>query len=151
MPGRKAFSEVLAGMLVAAAPAQSAERTFEMAQHLDCRYSTATPATQVSAEDTPSPLEGVLLPDNDVFRPLLADQREPRFYADYRRIHFNSSSAAATASKSACSAWPFRSSTSTLLSWTSSTPTTWWGRRSLSDADAGRDERASITRAVTSV
>ncbi len=94
MPGRKAFSEVLAGMLVAAAPAQSAERTFEMAQHLDCRYSTATPATQVSAEDTPSPLEGVLLPDNDVFRPLLADQREPRFYADYRRIHFNSSSAA---------------------------------------------------------
>jgi hypothetical protein len=88
------FSEVLAGTLVAAAPALSAERTFEMAQHLDCRYSTASPATQVSAEDTSSPLEGVLLPDNDVFRPLLADQREPRFYADYRRIHFNSSSAA---------------------------------------------------------
>src|SRR5882724_11028693 len=45
MPGGKALSEVLAGMLVAAAPALSAERTFEIAsEHLDCRYSTATPA-----------------------------------------------------------------------------------------------------------
>src|ERR1700682_3884796 len=89
------FREVLAGMLVATAPALSAERTFEIAsEHLDCRYSTASPGTQVAAEDTSGPLEGVLLPDNDVFRPLLADQREPRFYADYRRIHFNSSSAA---------------------------------------------------------
>src|SRR6267154_3146574 len=89
------FSEVLAGVLVAAAPALSAERTFEVAsEHLDCRYTSWSPAPQALAEDTSSPLEGVLLPDNDVFRPLLADQREPRFYADYRRIHFNSSSAA---------------------------------------------------------
>jgi len=46
----------------------------------------------VSAEDKSGPLDGVLLPDNDVFRPLLADQREPRFYADYRRIQFRGSS-----------------------------------------------------------
>src|ERR1700682_4862699 len=87
------FSEILAGVLVAAAPALSAERTFEIASEpLDCRYSTASPATQVAAEDTSGPLEGVLLPDNDVFRPLLADQREPRFYADYRRIQFRGTS-----------------------------------------------------------
>ena len=46
----------------------------------------------MSAEDTPGPLESVLLPDNDVFRPLLADPREPRFYADYRRIYFRGGS-----------------------------------------------------------
>ena len=87
------FSGVLAGVLVAAAPALSAERTFEIAsEHLDCRYTSWNPAPQVSAEDTSSPLEGVLLPDNDVFRPLLADQREPRFYADYWRIQFRGSS-----------------------------------------------------------
>ena len=87
------FPEVVAGVLVATAPALSAERTFEIAsEHLDCRYSTASPGTQVAAEDTSGPLEGVLLPDNDVFRPLLADQREPRFYADYRRIQFRGTS-----------------------------------------------------------
>jgi len=89
------FAEILAALLVAAAAerALGAERVFEIApEHLDCRYSTASPATQASAEDTPSPLEGVVLPDNDLFRPLLADQREPRFYADYRRVHFRGSS-----------------------------------------------------------
>jgi hypothetical protein len=28
------------------------------------------------------------LPDDNLFRPLLADPREPRFYADYRRVDF---------------------------------------------------------------
>jgi hypothetical protein len=41
-----------------------------------------------AAAEGPGPLESVLLPDNNVFRPILADQREPRFYADYRRVHF---------------------------------------------------------------
>jgi len=67
------------GMLVAAARRCPQESTFEIAsEHLDCRYSTATPGDHVAAEDRSGPLEGVLLPDNDVFRPLLADQREPR-------------------------------------------------------------------------
>ncbi len=88
------FAGVLAAPFVAAAagPALGAERAFEIApEHLDCRYSTVSPAAQPSAGETPSPLESVLLPDNDVFRPLLADQREPRFYADYRRIYFKTS------------------------------------------------------------
>jgi hypothetical protein len=88
-------SEVLVVALLvaaAAAPALGAERTFEIAaERLDCRYSTASP-TQASAEETPSPVESVLLPDNDVFRPLLADQREPRFYADYRQVWFQGGS-----------------------------------------------------------
>src|SRR5258708_5798014 len=89
------FADLAATTLLAAvaAPALGAERAFEIApEHLDCRYSTASPVGQPSAEETPSPAESVLLPDNDVFRPVLADQREPRFYADYRRIHFNSAS-----------------------------------------------------------
>jgi len=73
-------------------PALGADRAFEIAsEHLDCRYSSFGPEAQPSAVETPSPLESVLLPDNDVFRPLLADQREPRFYADYRRGHFRGS------------------------------------------------------------
>ena len=92
---RWSFAEAVAALLAAAAaPALAAERTFETAsEQLDCRYAAFDASTPKSAPETPSPLEGVLLPDNDVFRPLLADQREPRFYADYRRIHFNSDSA----------------------------------------------------------
>ena len=84
------FAEGFVALLVAAAgPAPGAERAFEIARaHLDCRYSTVSPVALPSAEETPGPMESVLLPDNDVFRPLLADQREPRFYADYRRIYF---------------------------------------------------------------
>ena len=51
----------------------------------DCRYSIAAAAAATDASGT---LESVLLPGEDVFRPILADQREPRFYADYRRVHF---------------------------------------------------------------
>ena len=75
---------VLASGIAGSARAQ--ERTSEGAEaRLDCRYFRAdeTPTVQ-----PPGPLESVLLPDNDVFRPILADQREPRFYADYRRVHF---------------------------------------------------------------
>ena len=89
------FAGGLGVLLVAAgaAPAAGAERAYEIApEHLDCRYSAASPAAQSSAGETPRPLESVLLPHDDVFRSLLADQREPRFYADYRRIHFNSAS-----------------------------------------------------------
>jgi hypothetical protein len=79
---------VLAALLATAAPAVADEADFEVPpERLDCRYSTI-PARQTSTADTPGPLGGVLLPDDDVFRPLLADQREPRFYADYRRVDF---------------------------------------------------------------
>jgi len=94
---RRCWRRVLLAALIvpaAATPALGADRAFEIAsEHLDCRYSTADRSAESSAAETSGPLEGVLLPDNDVFRPLLADQREPRFYADYRRIHFNSDSA----------------------------------------------------------
>src|SRR2546427_8337014 len=58
------------------------------AERVDCRYYRADEANPATMAEDPGPLEGLLLPDNDVFRPILADQREPRFYADYRRLHF---------------------------------------------------------------
>src|SRR5256885_12100307 len=73
-------------VFAAAAPALAADGSFDMSpEHLDCRYATIDPAPRAPAPGPGSPLVGVLLPDNDLFRPLLADQREPRFYADYRR------------------------------------------------------------------
>ena len=72
--------------MVAASPVRAAERVPENeSAHLDCRYFAADETPTVEA---PGPPESVLLPDNDVFRPILADQREPRFYADWRRVHF---------------------------------------------------------------
>jgi Protein of unknown function (DUF1207) len=77
----------------ASAPALGAERASETGlPHLDCRYPADSPAVPTSGEEAPGPAESVLLPDNDVFRPLLADQREARFYADYRWIRFKNSS-----------------------------------------------------------
>jgi Protein of unknown function (DUF1207) len=71
--------------MVSAFPALAAERSSaDLPARLDCRYFRAD-ETPTAA---PGPQESVVLPDNDVFRPILADQREPRFYADYRRVHF---------------------------------------------------------------
>ena len=73
-------------------PSQAAEGSLEAsAEHVDCRYATIGGAPRAPARDPGGPLSGVFLPDNDLFRPLLADQREPRFYADYRRLVFRSS------------------------------------------------------------
>jgi hypothetical protein len=70
-------------------PAGGAERAYQGgSERLDCRYFRADETIPSFAVEDPGPWEGVLLPDNDVFRPILADQREPRFYADYRRLHF---------------------------------------------------------------
>jgi hypothetical protein len=85
------LAEFFAALLGAAAatPVFGADRTFQVApEHIDCRYSTVSPAAEPSATATPAPVQSVLLPDNDVFRPLLADPREPRFYVDYRRVRF---------------------------------------------------------------
>jgi Protein of unknown function (DUF1207) len=74
---------------IAASSAWAAERTYEMgSDRLDCRYARASEMTPSAGSQPPGELESVVLPDNDVFRPILADQREPRFYADYRRVHF---------------------------------------------------------------
>jgi len=80
----KASMVVIGVAILATSSALGAER-------LDCRYSRAGEVNAATAAEDPGPLEGVLLPDNDVFRPILADQREARFYADYRRVHFRSS------------------------------------------------------------
>ncbi|MFL5444840.1 MAG: DUF1207 domain-containing protein [Myxococcales bacterium] len=74
------FGQALLVLLVAS-PAPGAEQ-------LDCRYQSY--GTEQSIVDQGS-AEGIALPDNDLFRPLLADQREPRFYADYRHIFFRDS------------------------------------------------------------
>jgi Protein of unknown function (DUF1207) len=78
-------TEAVLFLLAAAAPSRGAEPESE---HLDCRYATYGAPAPPPAAETLAPRESVLLPDNDVFRPLLADQREPRFYADLRRVHF---------------------------------------------------------------
>ena len=86
---------MLASFAIAAGfPARAAERTDPPApQRLDCRYAGAAELDPSLAAQPPDPWEGVLLPDANVFRPILADQREPRFYADYRRVHFRYSNA----------------------------------------------------------
>ncbi|MFL5442558.1 MAG: hypothetical protein ACJ79W_25670, partial [Myxococcales bacterium] len=74
------FGQALLVMLVAS-PAPGAGQ-------LDCRYQSY--GAEQSTLDHGS-TEGIALPDKDLFRPLLADQREPRFYADYRHIFFRDS------------------------------------------------------------
>jgi Protein of unknown function (DUF1207) len=51
---------------------------------MDCRYS------HPPEDREPGSFEGVLLPKDDVFRPLLADPKESRFYASYQRMRFKS-------------------------------------------------------------
>jgi len=76
------FAGALGALALAGAwPAQAAER-------VDCRYYRTDELSPSAPGEGPGPLESMLLPDKDVFRPILADQREPRFYADYRRLHF---------------------------------------------------------------
>ena len=88
----------VAGILTALALVPSrevwgAEGGYETgAARLDCRYWRADEPNRSTAMENPGPLEGVLLPDTDVFRPILADPGEPRFYGDYRRVHFRAPS-----------------------------------------------------------
>jgi len=62
------------------------------AARVDCRYSSDEETTSSATVEQSGGLNPTFLPQNDVFRPILADQREPRFYADYRRIHFRAKS-----------------------------------------------------------
>jgi len=52
-------------------------------QMRECRYGP-TGKEQVSK----GPMVRVILPPNDLFRPLMADMKQPRFYASYRRVRF---------------------------------------------------------------
>jgi hypothetical protein len=78
---------ILALLLLAAGPAvaaeeSQAERAAEEEPPVDCRY--ANPREH----EAHAPLGGVFLPKDDVFRPLLADPKEPRFSASYQRMRF---------------------------------------------------------------
>ena len=55
------------------------------ASHTDCRYD-ATRENSVTAENAQTHSLG--LPDDDVFRPLLAAPKEPRFFGTYQRVRF---------------------------------------------------------------
>ena len=50
----------------------------------DCRYLTTEdrPASRGEGRLVPAPF-----PDDDIFRPLLADPKQPQFYAAYQRLH----------------------------------------------------------------
>ena len=93
-PAVKRATSFAAAPLVAlaiASPARAQQQAAESSPaRLDCRYWRAD---EIPIAQAPGALESVLVPDNDVFRPILADQREPRFYADYRRVHFRFSNA----------------------------------------------------------
>jgi hypothetical protein len=84
----KAPGLLTAVALLGSSPVEGAERSESAPEHVDCRYYRASEATSATATEPPGSMESVLLPATDVFRPILADQREPRFYADYRRVHF---------------------------------------------------------------
>jgi hypothetical protein len=86
----------LAALALVASPAVAGEPGYEVAPAtLDCRYPAAAPAAEQPAAETPGPTASTFLPGNDVFRPLLADPREPRFSAAYRRLHFRGADLAA--------------------------------------------------------
>src|SRR5215472_6920357 len=70
----------------------SASRGESDSARVDCRYSSDEETTSSAPVEHSGGLNPTFLPQNDVFRPILADQREPRFYADYRRVHFRAES-----------------------------------------------------------
>ena len=53
---------------------------------LDCRYEVADLASEPGEESSGYDL---IVPRDDVFRPLLADMKEPRFYGSWRRTRFD--------------------------------------------------------------
>jgi hypothetical protein len=81
--------------IFAAPPGWAAEGPDAASWSVDCRYERSDEVDGGTAAGSSGSLENVLLPGNDVFRPILADQREPRFYADYRHVHFRFSNAEA--------------------------------------------------------
>lgn len=75
---RAALATVVSLWVAAAQPAAAAS------PHLiDCRYETPPP------DERHTDLEGGFLPTSDIFRPLLADPKEPRFAAAIERVNFD--------------------------------------------------------------
>ncbi|WP_447978525.1 DUF1207 domain-containing protein [Candidatus Nitrospira bockiana] len=70
---------------VAGAEEQPAPAEPAAAPPLDCRYATTE---HPSSARTVEPLQDRRLPQDDVFRPLLADPKQPRFQASYQRVRF---------------------------------------------------------------
>ncbi len=84
----------IAALLLAASPAAAGEPGHGPATvQSDCRYPRYPihPAPTTEEQPTPrgaEPFVSVLLPHDNVFRPLLADPKQPRFFTNYRRVHF---------------------------------------------------------------
>lgn len=55
------------------------------ARHVDCRYADTSDDVRTSESDE---FHSVGLPDDDVFRPLLAAPKEPRFFGAYQRVRY---------------------------------------------------------------
>lgn len=92
----------VAALLLVASPAAAGDPDHgPPTARVDCRYEVyPAPADLVSttegqpAEGQPGsrgdagPFVGVILPHDNVFRPVLADPKQPRFFLNYRRVHF---------------------------------------------------------------
>ena len=55
------------------------------AQHSDCRYAATIDESGIANNDV---WHSVGFPDDDVFRPLLAASKEPRFFGSYQRVRY---------------------------------------------------------------
>jgi hypothetical protein len=76
------------GILLAPIVGMAEERsdsTSSSAQRTDCRYVTNSKDSDASENGS---FRSVGLPDDDVFRPLLADPKEPQFIASYQHVRF---------------------------------------------------------------
>ena len=77
------ISCAIAALLLATFPAVAQERETHVAYvETDCRYVTS------QAARGSDPLGTAWLPHGDIFRPLLADMKQPRFYLSVRRVDF---------------------------------------------------------------
>ncbi len=76
----------IATLLLATFPAAAAEREAPVAYvESDCRYVTSEDPQAVRGS---APLGKVWFPHGDIFRPILADPKQPRFYLSSRRVRF---------------------------------------------------------------
>ena len=65
----------------------------KVAPPVDCRYETAT---QASAAEGPSSTVSIPFPDEDVFRPLFADPKQPQTFATLQAVKARDSKTSAT-------------------------------------------------------
>jgi hypothetical protein len=72
---------VLAALLPAAYPSFAENTDAAMVRETRCY------GQEVTARAS-GPIESALLPKQELFQPLLADPKQPRFFAEYQRVHF---------------------------------------------------------------